>query len=318
MRHNMKIRLLLGSAFSVAMAVEFCSAYAIPLPGTPTGGVNFGTVDITDGINILPGPVTPGDLVLLERPTGGTGRDNWSNVIRYYNFTNPFGFGPPTVGYAYHMSDSESGIPVIQLRDIFSGNQVLPDSLDANNTFRQETQMGFGTAADITPYVAADVASGATATYNVHSDAALAIEGPETVVVQPGGPIGGNKQFMTFSVNEVSEGPNVYVSPFALMPGVNTTVAEAGDAGALDTFTFAANPLGGTIVTITSEPLDGSPGFDIEKFFAAGDETFTSGALYSSDIAISTPEPSSLLLLSAGLGAVCGFGLIRRRKPATA
>ena len=122
---------LLGSAIAFAVVLGSSSANAALLPGTPLGAANFGTVDIVDGINILPGPVTSGDLVLQESPTGGTGKTNWSNVVRFYNFINPFGFGPSVVGYAYHMSDGDAGagLPNIQLIDLISGAQVLPDEL---------------------------------------------------------------------------------------------------------------------------------------------------------------------------------------------
>ena len=277
---------------------------AQPLPGTPLGA-GFGTIELTDGYTLLPGPVVAGDLVLLERPTGGTDSTNWSNVVRFFTLTASFGGAMQNLNVAYLMSDGEAGIPSIQLRDILTGSTLLPNALDANRSFLQEVQTGTGTSADTTTYVPF-----VGTTYLVHSDAALPTERDEPVIVQPGTLIGGGgggpKGFgsATFVEGATETGKahsvlNINLGPISIVDG----------GGGFDDFTFTANALiGGTDVTIVSDPAEGSPD-ELERFTFIGDETFTSGFISSLD---PIPEPETYALMLAGL--VCMGVWMRRRR----
>lgn len=141
------------------------AAQAVPIPGTPVGGANFGNLEIFGGVNPLPGQIETGDVVLLENPGGGTNRTNWSDIVRFFNFNGS--------GFAFMISDRELGVGSILI------DPVLPDTLATNVQFLTEIQTGTGTDSDVTQYL---VTGG---TYNVHSDS------PSNETADPGGGGGG-------------------------------------------------------------------------------------------------------------------------------
>ena len=96
--------------------------------------------------------VVPGDVVLFEHPGGSlTAPTTWSDVVRFATGANS--------STATIFADGENGV-------------ILPQNfqLSANAVSIVETQTGTGTDADFTVYTAG------SATYNVHSDAALTPE----------------------------------------------------------------------------------------------------------------------------------------------
>lgn len=105
--------------------------------------------------------VVPGDVVLFEHPGGSlTAPTTWSDVVR---FTTGADSSSATI-----FADGETGV-------------VLPPGfqLSAKAVSIVETQTGTGTDADFTAYIAG------SATYNVHSDAALNPEPPEPMEGTP-------------------------------------------------------------------------------------------------------------------------------------
>jgi hypothetical protein len=300
---TMKRHALMGLCTAAMVIAAPTVATAQALPGTPLLG-GFGTVDLTDGYTLLPGPVVAGDLVLLENPAGGTGSGNWSNVVRFFSLTATFGGATQNLNVAYLMSDGEAGIPSIQLRDILTGSTLLTNALAANQSFLQEVQSGTGTAADTTTYVPS-----LGTTYLVHSDAALPIESDEPVIVQPGTLIGGGGGGPKgFGSATFVEGGTETGSAHSVL-NINLGPVSIVDGSGFDNFTFTANGvIGGTDVTIVSDPAEGSPD-ELERFTFMGDETFTSGFISSVD---PIPEPETYVLMLAGL-ALMGAWVRRRR-----
>jgi len=99
--------------------------------------------------------VVPGDVVLFEHPGGSlTAPATWSDVVRFTTGANS--------SNATMLADGETGV-------------ILPPNftLSTNAVSIVEVQTGTGTDADFTVYTAG------SATYNVHSDAALNPEPPE-------------------------------------------------------------------------------------------------------------------------------------------
>jgi len=99
--------------------------------------------------------VVPGDVVLFEHPGGSlTAPATWSDVVRFTTGANS--------SSATILADGETGV-------------ILPPNftLSTNAVSIVEVQTGTGTDADFTVYTAG------SATYNVHSDAALNPEPPE-------------------------------------------------------------------------------------------------------------------------------------------
>jgi hypothetical protein len=105
--------------------------------------------------------VVPGDVVLFEHPGGSlTAPATWSDVVRFTTGANS--------SSATILADGESGV-------------ILPPgfTLSGNAVSIVEVQTGTGTDADFTVYTAG------SATYNVHSDAALNPEPPEPMEGTP-------------------------------------------------------------------------------------------------------------------------------------
>jgi hypothetical protein len=276
------------------------------LPGAPLEGAIFSPQDLADGINVLPGPVQPGDVVLLENPLGTHDRSNWSDVVRYFNFKSAFN---GTLGIAYKISDGEAGIPRI---DILDENlaAIQPDVLSANNQFINEIQAGTGTEADITPYQVPG------ALYNVHSDAANA-EGPE---VFPSAPFqlialaGGGKGWVFYHMVEGSCGPDcaqLQSVRAAFVPG-GGVVPEVG-GGVSDTLNVAAQNGNPNFSNITlksfADDTNSTAADDLEVFpLVRGDES-GGGILIEG---IDTPEPSTYLLFA--IAAILSIiGMLRRK-----
>jgi hypothetical protein len=112
--------------------------------------------------------VVPGDVVLFEHPGGSlTAPTTWSDVVRFTTGANS--------SSATIFADGENGV-------------ILPAGfqLSANAVSIVEVQTGTGTDADFTVYTAG------TATYNVHSDAALTPE--------PGEPMEGTPEPSTLTL----------------------------------------------------------------------------------------------------------------------
>lgn len=198
-------------ALTILVGFSVPAASAAPLPGEPLGGGPFGSVDILPGVNVLPSPVTTGDVVLLENPSGGTDRTNWSDVVRFFNDQFTFTGVTRTLGIAYSMSDGETGLPNIALVNGVTAFVTLPDALNTNNLFIQETLVGSGADSDITPY-----SPSAGSTYNVHSDAALTPDRPD-VVIQPG--------------TLIVPPPGMMNKPHVMLPPIIETAAETDAAG---------------------------------------------------------------------------------------
>ncbi len=121
----MKTLLTFTLALTVLVAAALPSAFA--LPGSPLGNANFGAIEITGGLNVLPGPVEPGDVVLKENPliTDDLNRTNWSDVVRFYNIN----YAGVDMGIAFQMSDGEAGIPDVALYGLTNSDILLPDAL---------------------------------------------------------------------------------------------------------------------------------------------------------------------------------------------
>lgn len=131
-----------------------------PCADDPTGGcfsstsVKPGTLSLFDLIND-PGTVdlgifvVPGDVVMFERPNGSlTDPATWSDVVRFET--------GPNSSTATIFADDENGV-------------ILPPDfvLSLNALSILEVQTGNGDDSDFTVYTAG------SATYNIHSDAAL-------------------------------------------------------------------------------------------------------------------------------------------------
>jgi hypothetical protein len=166
----------------VPLIVVVCAALASPVsavlvgtPGTPCSDINptaagpclpptitaSAAADVVFQLLNDPGTgnlgifVVPGDVVLFEHATGSlTNPASWSDVVH-------FATGPNSSS-ATTFPDSETG-------------PILPAgfTLSANAVSIIETQTGTGTDADFTVYTAG------SATYNIHSDAALTPEPTE-------------------------------------------------------------------------------------------------------------------------------------------
>jgi hypothetical protein len=141
-----------------------CSDLGQPAPGSCVAGdrilssARFALEDILFDLVNDPGTldlgifVVPGDVVLFEHP-GGSMSDptTWSDVVRFTTGTQS--------SSATIFADGETGV-------------ILPPGfqLSANAVSIVEVQNGTGTDADFTVYIAG------TATYQIHSDAALTPE----------------------------------------------------------------------------------------------------------------------------------------------
>jgi hypothetical protein len=277
------------------------------LPGTPLGGGAFGTLDIVDGINVLPGQVTPGDVVMLENPSGPLDRTNWSDIVRFFNFTTSLN---GTIGIAYKISDGEAGIPRIDILDE-NLNAIQPDVLSSNNQFINEVQVGTGTEADITPYTVPG------ALYNIHSDAALS-ELPETFPAAPFQLIalaGGGKGWLFYTMVEGTCGfdcARLQSVRAAFVPG-NGVVNEAG-GGISDILNVVAQPGNPNFsnITLTSFADDNNSTLldDLEVFpLVRGDESGGGILIEGTDL----PEPSTYFLLMSGLLLFGGARALRKK-----
>ena len=144
-----------------------CSDLGQPAPGPCTDGSSSSSRASKAFANVLfnlvndPGTVNlgifvvPGDVVLFEHPGGSvTAPATWSDVVRFTTGANS--------SSATILADGENGV-------------TLPANfqLSGNAVSIVEVQTGTGTDADFTVYTAG------SATYNVHSDAALNPEPPE-------------------------------------------------------------------------------------------------------------------------------------------
>jgi hypothetical protein len=110
--------------------------------------------------------VVPGDVVLFEHASSGSLTDpaSWSDLVRFTT--------GPNSSFATMFADGEAG--------------TGPFTLSLNAVSIVETQVGTGTDTDFTVYTAG------SATYNVHSDAALTPE--------PGEPMEGTPEPSTLTL----------------------------------------------------------------------------------------------------------------------
>jgi len=143
-----------------------CSDLGQPAPGSCVAGSTSSSATsalATVLFNLVNDPgtqdlgifVVPGDVVLFEHPGGSlTAPATWSDVVRFTTGANS--------SSATILADGETGV-------------ILPPNftLSTNAVSIVEVQTGTGTDADFTVYTAG------SATYNVHSDAALNPEPPE-------------------------------------------------------------------------------------------------------------------------------------------
>jgi hypothetical protein len=295
---------LLFAALVGWLAVPVC---AQPLPGTPLGNA-FGTIDLFQGIAILPGPVTTGDAAVLEAPNGGQSAGNWSDVVRFFNFQDPT--SGRSLSIAYLMSDAENGMASLQVVNGLTGGEILPNQLATNRTFLQEVLTGTGSDdADVTLYTPLP---GTGTVYRIHSDAVTS-ELPEPIVAVPGAPLPGPgpnpppKPHVFLSLSEQGES-TVLHSPLGLLAGLQPRVTADGG----DTISFSPNlMIGGTDITIASDAAEGSPE-EIEPIPALkGDESESVGYIYSLD---PIPEPETYALMLCGLGVVAAAVRGKRRR----
>jgi hypothetical protein len=150
-----------------------CSDLGQPAPGPCDTGTTSSSTSRSAVADVLfnlvndPGTVNlgifvvPGDVVLFEHPGGSlTAPATWSDVVRFTTGANS--------SSATILADGESGV-------------ILPPgfTLSGNAVSIVEVQTGTGTDADFTVYTAG------SATYNVHSDAALNPEPPEPMEGTP-------------------------------------------------------------------------------------------------------------------------------------
>jgi hypothetical protein len=154
-----------------------CSDLGQPAPGPCVAGSTSNSTSRSAFADVLfsllndPGTVNlgifvvPGDVVLFEHANGSlTNPASWSDLVRFATGAN----GSTATMFA----DGEAG--------------TGPFTLSANAVSIIETQTGTGTDADFTVYTAG------TATYNVHSDAALTPE--------PGEPMEGTPEPSTLTL----------------------------------------------------------------------------------------------------------------------
>ena len=146
-----------------------CSDLGQPAPGPCTGSTGSSTspsafADVMFNLVNDPGTVNlgifvvPGDVVLFEHANGSlTNPASWSDLVRFTT--------GPNSSFATMFADGEAG--------------TGPFTLSSNAVSIVEVQTGTGTDADFTVYTAG------TATYNVHSDAALTPEPPEPMEGTP-------------------------------------------------------------------------------------------------------------------------------------
>jgi hypothetical protein len=240
-------------------------------------------------------------------------RTNWSDVVRFFNDSFTFTGVTHTLGIAYLMSDGENGLPSIALVNGVTAFVTLPDALNSNNLFAQETLVGNGID-DITPY-----SPSASTTYNIHSDAALTPDPPD-VVIQPGTllvPPPGmmNKPHLMLPpiIETLAEtdaaGPGGVHSVLDLVGGVVAT----DDGGDVISYTPLGPGLGTDIRLIFSDPPEGSP-LEMESYRSIGDETVTSGYIVSEDPPVPAPEPAIVLLLASGLLGLAAVSWKQRRR----
>jgi len=150
-----------------------CSDLGQPAPGPCDTGTTSSSTSRSAFADVLfnlvndPGTqnlgifVVPGDVVLFEHPGGSlTAPATWSDVVRFTTGSKS--------SSATMLADGENGV-------------ILPPgfTLSANAVSITEVQTGTGTDADFTVYTAG------SATYNVHSDAALTPEPPEPMEGTP-------------------------------------------------------------------------------------------------------------------------------------
>jgi len=147
-----------------------CSDLGQPAPGPcVAGSTSSSSALATVLFNLVNDPgtqnlgifVVSGDVVLFEHPGGSlTAPTTWSDVVRFTTGANS--------SSATILADGENGV-------------ILPANfqLSANAVSIVEVQTGTGTDADFTVYTAG------SATYNVHSDAALNPEPSEPMEGTP-------------------------------------------------------------------------------------------------------------------------------------
>jgi hypothetical protein len=151
-----------------------CSDLGQPAPGPCTAsGSNDSSAFASIVFDLLNDPgtldlgifVVPGDVVLFEHSNGSLSNPaSWSDLVRFTTGANS--------STATIFADGEAG--------------TGPFTLSANAVSIVETQTGTGTDADFTVYTAG------SATYNVHSDAALTPE--------PGEPMEGTPEPSTLTL----------------------------------------------------------------------------------------------------------------------
>jgi hypothetical protein len=291
----MKTYLVLSLVLATVSISEVPTAWAVP--GSPLSGGNFGAVDISDGINVLPGPVEAGDVVLRENPALSFDRANWSDVVRFFNLN----YQGVNFGLAFQISDSEAGIPNITVLGNEDTNILLTDTLSANAQFLTEIQVGTGTDPDITPYFPT-----AGTAYNIHSDAAISPDVPD-VVIQVGAQINPGKGNRIITIDEGGSDFRQLRVGGVYNPGVMIDPNDGGDTLAIAP--DPADPNGHTIITLVSFADDNDSPIEIERMNARGDEITTGYLITSYDV----PEPSVWLLVSTGLIAFVGKQRIRKR-----
>jgi hypothetical protein len=154
-----------------------CSDLGQPAPGPCTAGSTGSSASASPFADVLfnlvndPGTVNlgifvvPGDVVLFEHANGSlTNPASWSDLVRFTT--------GPNSSFATMFADGEAG--------------TGPFTLSLNAVSIVETQVGTGTDTDFTVYTAG------SATYNVHSDAALTPE--------PGEPMEGTPEPSTLTL----------------------------------------------------------------------------------------------------------------------
>ena len=141
-------------------------AQSTPSPGSPLNvNQSFPSTEVFDATTTaLPGPVTPGYVVMLENVNADQSPSNWSDVVHFFNTQSPAG---ALQGNATIFPDNESGFPP---------NFLSPNTIPI---FVPEVVNGTGTDADTTSY------NPFNAKYLLHSDAS-GNEVPDPEVPEPG------------------------------------------------------------------------------------------------------------------------------------
>jgi hypothetical protein len=296
--------MLVGAVLVLMMVLPL--AQAASLPGTPLGAPFAAPIDLSEGSTLLPGPVTPGDLVLREvppvPPPDPLDRTKWSDVVRFFNGVDSFGVQR---GFALLVSDGENSVGNIGLRFISQTTFDLPDALDPNTSFVLE---GIGSPpnpapADPTPWqVPGDL-------YNVHSDV-NEIE-PTPGPKQPGAIVSGQPNFPQQLLVFLKEFSGIAIPPsgcdFANQcPSVATgfplhmgtaTVVEPDGVNFSDQLTFAGDLAGTVSVTQSEAGMDPfEPDTDL-PLVRLDEGTSATYIVQDSEV----PEPSTFILLSSGL-----------------